>query len=380
MANTLTNLIPDLYAALDVVSRELVGMIPAVTMDANATRAAIGQTVRIPLTAAYAATDAVPAVTPPNDGDQTIGNTTITINKSRRVPVRWTGEEQRALNNNGPGYRAILQNQFAQAMRVLTNEIEADLAGLYTKASRAYGTAGTAPFATAGDYSDAAQVRKILMDNGAPTSDLQLVLNTAAGATIRGKQAQVQMIGDQALLRQGVLLDMHGFAIRESAPIKNVTKGTGSGYTTTAAGFAVGATSLPLITGSGAILAGDVITFAGDANKYLVTTGISAPGTLVIAAPGLRQAIPAAATAVTVGNSFTANLAFSKGSILLAARAPSLPEEGDMATDRMMITDPKSNLSFEISVYPQYLQVLYDVRMAWGVACIKPEHLAVLLG
>ena len=64
----------------------------------------------------------------------------------------------------------------------------------------------------------------------------------------------------------------------------------------------------------------------------------------------------------------------------MAARAPTLPAEGDMATDRMMITDPKSNLSFEVSVYPQYLQVLYDVRMAWGVACIKPENLAVLLG
>ena len=380
MANTLTGLIPDLYAALDLVLREQIGLIPAVTLDANATRAAIGQVVRIPLTAAATATDAVPARLPPDDGDQSIGNTTITINKSRRVPVRWTGEEQRALNTNGPGYRAILQNQFAHAMRTLTNEVEADLAALYTKASRAYGTAGTAPFATSGDYADAAQIRKILMDNGAPTSDLQLVLNTAAGASIRGKQAQVQMIGDSSLLRQGVLLDMHGFSIRESAQIKNVSKGTGAGYTTTAAGFAVGATSIPLITGSGAILAGDVITFAGDTNKYLVTTGITAPGTLVIAAPGLRQAIPAATTAVTVGNSFTANLAFSRGSILLAARPPALPAEGDAATDRTMITDPKSGLTFEVSMYPQYMQMMYDVRLAWGVACIKPECLAVLLG
>ena len=40
--NTLTDLIPDLYAALDIVSRELVGMIPAVTFDGGVSRADFG--------------------------------------------------------------------------------------------------------------------------------------------------------------------------------------------------------------------------------------------------------------------------------------------------------------------------------------------------
>ena len=54
--NTLTNLIPDLYAALDVVSRELVGMIPAVTMDASVDRAAVNQNVRVAIAPANTAT------------------------------------------------------------------------------------------------------------------------------------------------------------------------------------------------------------------------------------------------------------------------------------------------------------------------------------
>lgn len=93
MANTLNNLIPDLYAAMDVVSRELVGFIPAVMIDGQAARAAVGETVRSPVAPAAVATDVTPGVTPPDDGDQTIGNRTMTITKARRVPVRWNGEQ-----------------------------------------------------------------------------------------------------------------------------------------------------------------------------------------------------------------------------------------------------------------------------------------------
>ena len=76
---------------------------------------------------------------------------------------------------------------------------------------------------------------------------------------------------------------------------------TAAGYTSAATGFAIGTTSIPLIAGAGTVAAGDMITFAGDINQYAVTTGIAAPGTIVIAAPGLKAALPAAAaTAVSI--------------------------------------------------------------------------------
>jgi len=289
MANTLTNLTPDLYEAMDVVSRELVGLIPAVTLDANVSRAAKDQTVRIPIAPASTAADVTPGQQAPNTGDQTFTNTTITISKSRAVPVRWNGEEQRGMNT-GAGYRRMLVNQFAQAMRTLTNEVEGDLASLYSTFSRAYGSAGSAPFSSAGDFSDASQTLKILKDNGAPISDNQLVIATAAGANLLGKQSRIDIQGDSSMLRQGVLLSTAGFDIRESAAMDSHTKGTGASVQTDDAGYSVGDTVITLDasspSGTGTIVAGDVITFAGDSNKYVVVSGdsdTSNGGTITIA-------------------------------------------------------------------------------------------------
>lgn len=382
--NTITNLIPDLYSALDVVSRELVGFIPSVSGDMTFERAAVGQQVRSHVAPAATASDITPNVTPPDDGEQNIGNVAMTIQKARRVPVRWNGEQSLGLNNGGPGRRMIMRDQFAQAMRTLTNEVEADLAALYIYASRAYGTAGTTPFGTTDDWTDASESLRILKDNGAPTTDLNLVINTAAGARFLGKNARVDAQGTDTILRQGLLLPTIGFNLRESAQVKTHTKGTGASATTNNAGYAVGATVITLASaGTGTIVAGDVITFSGDTNKYVVASGdtdVSNGGTITLAAPGLVQAIPAAATNITVVNTSARNMAFARSAIALATRAPALPEEGDSADDRQIITDPRSGLSFEVSMYKQYRQVQYEVALAWGVKAVKPEHIALLLG
>lgn len=382
MSNTLTDLYNDLYlGGRDVISREVTGYVAAVSRDSGAERAAMGQIVRVPVTGAEAAADNTPAVTPPNTGDTSVDNVQIEITKSRHVPIRFNGEEVRGLENAGT-YNSIRMDRIMQAIRTLVNEMETDLHGaIYKASSRGYGTAGTAPFATAADMSDFAGVLRILEENGAPQTDLQLVLGHAAIGNLRGKQSglfKVNEAGRDDMLRNGMTDRIMKMAIRHSNAVSVHTKGTGTGWLINDATPTAGKTTIAADTGSGTILAGDIITFAGTTDKYVVNTALSG-GSLAIGKPGLRAA-ETDSDAITVGNSYTPNVAFARSAVVLATRLPALPGGGDSATDAIQFTDPVTGLSFEVAEYKQFLQTSYHVRAAWGFKAIKSEHIATLIG
>lgn len=388
MANTLTNLIPIIYEGLDVVSREMIGAIPAVDRDANLERVALGQTVRSHVAPQVSASDIVPAVIPPNDGDQVFDYFDVTIDNAKRVPIRWNGEEIKALGS-GPTQQAMLRDQWAQGFRTLANMIESDiLVKAVQKASRATGTPGTAPFGVRDDLSDFANSAQILDDNGAPVTDRQMILNSSAMSNIRGKQSvlfKANEAGTDQLLREGTIGRAEGFNIHYATQGKTFVKGTGAGFVLSGA-HAEGATTLTLGTGTGTVKAGDAITIAGDDNVYMVNQGNGAggPGTIKIGGPGLRQA-HADGDAVTIGASYRPNIAMSRSAGRLVTRAPSLPTDmggqpRDMATDRTTVVDPVSGLAFEISEYLQYRQVQYEIAIVWGFVVTKPANIAILRG
>ncbi len=385
--NTLTDLIPDIFEAFNVVSREQVGLLTAVTKLTPTSRMpAVGQTLRNPVAPAAVTEDNTAAVIPPETGGQSIANTPLTITKDRAAPFLITGDDQKGLNF-GPGHLTIQGQQIAEAIRALTNEAESDLAALFTQFSRANGAAGTTPFATIDDLTDLSETKQILSDNGAPRSDMSLVLGGAAISKFGGKQGmafKVNEAGTDAFARNGFLnFGFQGVSMRESAQIPAHTKGGGTAYVTSGAN-AVGTTSIALITGSGTILAGDVVTFAGDTNKYVVTTGIAAPGTIVIGAPGLLVA-QTGAEALTIGTSYIANMMFARSAIVIAAGPPALPtradgSNADQATAVLILTDPMSGLTFEFAEYPLFRAVRHQVSLSWGEMVTKPEHTAILLG
>lgn len=378
MANNLNGLLPTLYAALDIVSREMTGFIPAVTRDTGIERAAVGDDVKIPVTTVAEAQDTKPGVNAPDAGDGEVSNVVAKITKSRNVPIRWNGEETRSLQNAGT-FGQIQTDRFAQAMRTLVNEVETDCwLEAYKNASIAHGSAGVTPFGTAADMTDFAGTLGILERNGAPRNDLQMVLGHAAIGNLRGKQSglfKVNEAGREDMLRNGMTDRIMSFAIRHSHAVGVHIKGNGAGYLVNGTP-SIGDKSIIVDGGTGSILNGDVITVAGDTTKYvsggLVGSNLSLNGGLLL--PSADNA------AITLGGTYVPNVVFSRSAIALATRAPALPDGGDSADDRTQVVDPITGLAFEIAVYRQYKQVVYEVSLAWGVKAVASRHIGLLLG
>lgn len=387
MANalTLTSFAENIFRARDTVSRELVGFIPSVLMNSDTAEVSINGTVNSLTTSEPTLnTSYTPAMTIPAGDDQTIGNVTVAIDQVANVRIPLRGEDVKKLENVGM-YQNVVDDMFAQAFRKIGNTIELHTAGVARlAASRAYGTSGTTPFAST--VADTAQLGKILKDNGTPQDEWKLVIDTAAGAALRTltQLTKANEAGTDETLRRGTLLDLNTFQIRESAQIVATTAGTAAGATTNAAGYAVGATTITLASaGTGTIVAGDVITFLGDTNQYVVLSGdadVSNGGTITLAAPGLRKAIAASTTAITVTAAYTPNVGFRRNAVELIVRPPAQPMGGDAAADRMVVNDPISGLVYSIALYKGYGMNMLDFTTFYKAKAWKPEHIAILKG
>ena len=389
MANTLTisSLVENLFRARDRVAGEPTGFLQSVIINSGIEGVSINGTVTSFRTAQPTLnTSYTPAMTVPAGDDQTVTADSFTLSQVANVRIPLVGETFRQLDNTVGG-QAIIDNMLAQAMRKLRNTIEAHVGSVaYKGSSRATGTAGTNPFAT--NINPIADVRQILVDNGAPDDgEVSLVINTSAGTKMRqiANLYKANESGSSELLRRGELTNLMGMSIKETAGVATHTKGAATGtLINNASTEAVGETTLTLDTitvNTTGILAGDIITHASDStNKYVVKTGLVATsGDIVINQPGLLIAA-ANNDAVTVGNSYTANVAFHKSAIELAMRPPSQPYGGDAAIDRMTMSDEKTGLVFDVALYKGYGMNMLDITCFYQAKVWKPEFVATLLG
>jgi hypothetical protein len=381
MTNVLTPLAPTLFTAARDVQNEPWGVVGAINTDFDDKGVAVGDAVSVDVAPVRAASNFTPANVPSQGASATAQKIDVTITKSRKVDWHLTGEQIRSLENGGIREDWVRQ-LVLQGMRTLRNEAEVD-AALAAKlgASRAFGTSGTTPFVS--DLQALTNARKIMVDNGAPMAEASMVFDTNAGLNLRnlGIFQQMQQQGSEQPRRTGNFGQEMGFTLLESAGIGLHTAGTASGATTNNAGYAVGSTVLTLASaGTGTILAGDVITLATDPNKYVVVSGdtdVSNGGTITIAEPGLRVAIPTATRAITMNTSYTANLFFEKSAIVGVMRPPLMPANPTIT--QQLVSDARGMTYLMLDI-AQYGQRTWELHLAWGFRTINTFASGILQG
>lgn len=385
MANVLTNLASDLQRSAEIVGRSAVGFLPSVTINGGSEAVAQGQTVRAFTTVEGTInTSVTPSMTIPEGDDNTVGSDTLTLNQTVNCKIPFTGEDRLFLDggsggNLGPGFQTVYGALIARKMNGMMKNVESHLATVcYQAASRAVGTAGTTPFGS--NFNTVAEARQILFDNDMWIDDnsTSLIVNSDASVNLRNL-AQLQKAnesGGTELLRQGELLNLQGVMLKESSQISAHTKGTGASYQTSAA-LAEGDTTIAVDTGTGTIVAGDIVTFAGSSHKYVVTAALSG-GSFTIGGPGIQEAV-ADNTAVTVGANHTPNVVLRQEAVELAFRPMASPM-ASAASEQMVIQDPHSGLAWQVEVYGGYKKAMVDITAIYQAKVWTKDAVALLLG
>lgn len=394
MTNTIdADLFPHLYAASKKVARNITGCIPAVnhnfadqnggrTVDVNSMGIA-NTIVKVPIAGAPTGSNYTPAQQVSVGADSTDTEVGIQITKNRMQTFHQTVSERLALTAGGnDNARILFEQKIEKAMNALMNEVETDIAGDIKKyASRARGTAGTTPFASG--LSALTAVKRELDDNGCPDDGGRSFVMSPASYEKFMNLAIVQQanVADStAFLRQGVLLDHLGFAMRYSPKITQHTKGSATGYDSNG-GSAIGDTVIP-VNGSdaGTILAGDVVVWVNDTNKYMVNSASAsgaATGNITFGEPGLLETLIDTEEGVT-GDSYTPNYAIHTNSYVLAMRAPALVSNNQLTAAQ--ITDVESGLTFTIVEAPGDGLTTWRVHLTWGFKGINPFMNVIYLG
>lgn len=386
MANdiSLTGLTEILYQARDQVVREPIAFAQGVMVNGGSEGVSTGGTVTSLRTSEPTLeTSYTPGMTPPDAADITTSADTLTLSLFAGASIPLKGEQFAQLAAT-VGAETALQSLYAQSIRKMVNSIEVQIGlAAYKAASRAVGTAGATPFAS--NFNTVNELRQILQDNGTPMDDgmLSLVISTAAGTNLRNLSTltKANEAGTDATLRRGELLNISGFSVRASAGVASHTKGTGTSYLVNQTGLTTGSRAITTDTGSGTILAGDVVTFAsgtGSGRNYVVGTALTA-NVVTLNHPGLRGDI-ADNNAITVGNNYTGNVGYHKSAIELAMRPPAQPPGGDSGTEIGVLVDPASGLSFSARLYKGYGMNQIKLMAVYGIKVWKPEFVATLMG
>lgn len=373
MANDLADVTPKLIAAAVPVIRENSVMPRLVNSDISAQAAQRGSTVDVPVPTDFEVSDVTPSMLQTQPDDMTINTVPVPLNKWRKVTLYLTDKDMIEIVDNN-----ILSEQMKGAIKALANDVDKYLLGLYVEFYGYHGTAGTTPFANE-KPNDAAQLRKVLNNQLAPTFPRHVVMNADAEANALSVPAfaNAQWHGDPQAIIDGILNRRVGFDWWMDQNVREHTAGDAAGHTVSGA-LSEGDTTVALTGGTGTFVVGDIIHFANHTQSYVVTSATGSPSSSMTIRPPLAMAVPDT-TAITSLDDHVANIGFHPVAFAFASRPMARTPEG-LGVIEEIVVDDLSQLALRMQIRYHNYQTVWTIDILYGGQVVRPELGARLLG
>lgn len=380
--NTLTNAIPKILAMALLSLRGFTVMPALVNLDYGTDAKEQGDTVDVPIHSAITALAVTHANTPPDDAGITPQKVQIALDRWFEAPFFMSDKD--LLEVSRPG--SFVPGQIREAAKAIADQINADLFGCYNEVYGFTGTPATTPFGTANDVSDATNLRKVLNSQRAPLGDRRAVLDVDAAAkalTQRSFQDASWRNNDQTI-REGQIGRALGFDFFEDQAVPTHTStALSAGAATVNGAHAVGVTTVSIAKATNAsnLVKGDIITFAGDSQTYVVGANVTLAvgNTNVTISPPLKVA-QAGGAAMSLKATHVVNLGFHRDAFALAMRPLAAPQGFTGGSIIQSMVDPQTGLTLRIEVSRQHKRTRWAIDALWGKKLVRPELAARLAG
>lgn len=330
-------------------------------------------TINVPIPSAVATTDVVPGPTAPQAGDSTPTDVPIVLDQWKEAAFYLTDKD---LMQSMEG---TIPMQASEAVKSLADTVNAYLLGFYKEFYGFVGTPGTTPFAS--DVSAAALGRKVLNAQLCPKGDRRFVidLDAEANALQLPLFQQANTAGTNRAQVEGEIDRKMGMDWYSDQQMPTHIAGTQTGATVAKASTAQAIGDKDIIvttaatTGALNLVKGDIITFAGDVQTYVVTAAVTA-GAGVDATiniyPGLKKAL-AGSEALSIKGNHVPNMIFHRDAITFATRP--LAQVSHPSVIMSQASDPVSGLSMRLQITREYQRTRFAYDMLFGGQVIRKE-------
>ncbi len=371
MSNTLDNYVDKILATGLLALRNMTVMPRLVNTDYSKDAAKKGATVDIPTPPAIASRNVVPGVVPVAAGDMEPGLVQIPLSQWKEAPFVITDKERAEVD------AGIIPQAVSVAIGALADDVNSYIFSFYPLVYGYTGTSGTTPFAST--TIDARNARKLLNLQKCPTMDRRGVLDVDAAAAALGLSAfeDASASSDPRVVGEGIIGRKLGFdwAEDQQVPTHTSTPLT-AGAATINGAHAVGVTTVSVAkaTNTSPLVKGDIITFAGDTQTYVVTADVTliVGNTDVVISPALKVAA-SGGEAVTLKATHVVNLTFNKFAFAFASRTLKDDDAAALGSIIRSAVDPVSGLTLRLEVTREHKQTKWAFDILFGAQLVRPE-------